>query len=113
MIALHRFTGSDWAGFSGSTRFEDGTEPFIGSITVDGMQGEIVVDAMGIGIFVTNEMLETISFWMEEETAPALRLVLTLPEQVSTATLVHCGFMTETVDEEEEGPPPWQQTVSR
>lgn len=44
------FSPSDWYGFAGAERFEDGAEPLLGELTVDGHDALVIVDAAGVHV---------------------------------------------------------------
>lgn len=50
-IEYRRFTKTDWYGYAGAEKFEDGSQPFMASVDFEDGAGAIIVsDANGIGI---------------------------------------------------------------
>ena len=45
-----RFDRYDWYGYAGCTRFNDGSEPFIGAVVIDGEECTIVGDGEDIQV---------------------------------------------------------------
>lgn len=44
------FDNLDWQAYAGATAFADGTDPLIADLA-DGGEGQVIVDATGIGIY--------------------------------------------------------------
>jgi hypothetical protein len=77
VIAVRPFTRVDWYGYAGAESFEDGTEPRIGELTVDGWDAEIVWDAHGVQVFwhvndPPSDMDKWLCYEVEPGFAPAL-----------------------------------------
>lgn len=49
-IEMKPFCSTDWMGFAGAERFEDGAEPMIGYILVDDFDAIVILDANGLHI---------------------------------------------------------------
>jgi hypothetical protein len=47
-----RFAEADWYGFAGAERFENGDEPWIAEVEVDGQPAVAIVDATGVSVFL-------------------------------------------------------------
>lgn len=47
---VRRFDKTDWCGFAGATTFADGSDPFIGEVTLDGIGLIIIGDVGGISL---------------------------------------------------------------
>ena len=54
-LDFKRFTEGDWTAFAGAEKFEDGTDPLIAELKVDGEPAIAIVDQTGMAIFWTNE----------------------------------------------------------
>jgi len=47
---VRRFDKTDWCGFAGATTFADGSDPFIGEVTIEGVEMIIIGDVGGISV---------------------------------------------------------------
>lgn len=55
---IRRFEKTDWYGFAGAQKFENGTEPFISTFTIDkkeDIEVTTIADAQGIEIYVYDD----------------------------------------------------------
>ena len=49
-IDYRRFTNTDWYGYAGAEKFDNGSQPFIAEVYLTGGEAYIVADANGIGV---------------------------------------------------------------
>jgi len=95
---VRRFTKEDWFGFAGSTRFADGSVPFIADAHFEGVQdATLIADAEGVGCLVCFDGADEVtSFYLplaanQVAVLGVLEHLLTQPV-IRRAYLLECGF---------------------
>jgi len=100
MISYKPFSPSDWYGFAGAERFEDGAEPLLGELKVDDFDAIIIIDASGVHISWDvpvepeddgTQHEETLTNTADFDAAHASRAVALLKSEMTTDSLRQLG----------------------
>jgi hypothetical protein len=107
MTEMQPFTQNDWYGFAGASRFEDGSEPLIGEVSVHiclgffGIDGTAVViaDASGVSLDVSDDEGDALAcYYIEVGQAEAIAIARALPRRISSYALRAAGFQEQLID---------------
>ncbi len=93
-ITMVPFDECDWSAFSGATAAPDGTQPLLNSndfdILVDGHPTTVIVDAVGIEMYLNNEDRYVLSL---PNIHLALLIAQALPVTLASVRLSLLGFV--------------------